>query len=86
MCNQIKGKYYIMYQLIESECPVCYENADEQINVIFPCKHSMCISCFCRLKEFSCSLCRRNLQDLVPDSIKVANHAVIPEGTSSILA
>ena len=69
-----------------TECPVCYEDMEYQIAVKFPCRHSMCITCFCKLKSFTCAMCRRELKDLVPDSMKISSQMTVPEGASSILA
>lgn len=69
-----------------TECPVCYEDMEYQITVNFPCRHSMCISCFCKLKSFTCAMCRSELKELVPESMKISSHMTVPERESSIWA
>jgi len=56
------------------QCPICFSDEDEEkIYVEFPCKHKCCLMCFTSLKKFECMLCRKQLENLVPDVLKNKN-------------
>jgi len=62
------------------QCPICFSDENEEkIYVEFPCKHKCCLICFASLKKFECMLCRKQLEDLVPDVLRSNN------GVSSII-
>lgn len=57
------------------DCPICLSDetesdATEKIYVTLPCQHTCCLQCFASLKKFECMLCRKDVEALVPESIK----------------
>lgn len=53
---------------MEPECPVCFENLSRTIHTIFPCRHSLCLSCLTRMKRpHRCPLCRDDLAPYMPE-------------------
>lgn len=52
------------------QCPICFSEEEEKINVEFPCKHKCCLNCFTSLKKYECMMCRKQLENLVPEVLK----------------
>ena len=67
----VMNKQTNMFELIEYECSICYENYKNNSNKVFTnCNHEYCKSCFDRLINQSkhgllpCPMCRTNVTEI----------------------
>jgi len=42
ICNTLKIKYGIGHDVLNDECPICFENNE----IVLSCNHTLCVSCF----------------------------------------
>lgn len=49
-----------------NECPICYEELQNRIFCIMPCKHKICLVCIVKMKTKTCPICRNDLSNLIP--------------------
>lgn len=50
-------------------CPICLEDTCKKITIQIPCcdtRHEFCLSCFINLRQKSCPLCRKNIEEFIP--------------------
>ena len=48
----------------EEECPICFV-LGPKVEVTLPCRHTICLHCFCRLAKAVCPMCRHDFSQLV---------------------
>lgn len=72
---------------MEPECPVCFENLARSIHTVFPCRHSLCLTCLTRMKRpHRCPLCRYDLAPLMPERpLRLLSEPTSPPTNLSII-
>ena len=45
------------------ECPVCYRKAEETELLLLECSHALCKTCFRRLLQYFCPMCRNPISN-----------------------
>src|SRR5258708_6483774 len=57
-------------QVEVNECPICMEEKDNVNMMVFSCRHGFCKECISQLNKHDCPLCRKDISDEIPDTLK----------------
>lgn len=64
-----KDIFNIGYEEMMSECPICFNEIDNDMWIIFDCNHSVCLSCLEKIyhhrgkkKNIDCPICRKVIE------------------------
>jgi hypothetical protein len=58
-----------MYSKISFNCPICFEDYNDNSEIILECSHKLCLTCYqkiinmVKLKMILCPFCRANIKD-----------------------
>ena len=47
----------------KSDCPVCFDNLENEVITCTQCHREICLDCFSRLVKVKCPLCRKYYND-----------------------
>lgn len=57
---------------MSGSCFICFESTKNEFTITTPCKHTLCLRCFLKLKKTECPMCRKDFINKLP--IMLDNH------------